>query len=256
MVDHIVDASGPRGRVEIRNGVGRRRRWSDEEKGRIVAESFAPGAVVSEVARRHEMSPASVCLAQDGAGRPVGAAGRWGGYVRAGHDDGAEGDCREVSAVDHDRDGWGGVSSRMRGGCGVAGGCAARGEGSVMIIPSGAVRVLMATRPVDFRKGMDGLAALARESLGSDPYSGVIYVFRAKRADRVDESHEGSRPDANYHDRIGYRQENVFRSLGSASEQVVFRKRFGVPGTAFFKAASVPDRYLEECATPTIGRVS
>ena len=50
-----------------------------------------------------------------------------------------------------------------------------------MIIPSGAVRVLMATRPVDFRKGMDGLAALARESLGSDPYSGVIYVFRAKR---------------------------------------------------------------------------
>jgi hypothetical protein len=49
MVDHIVDASGPRGRVEIRNGVGRRRRWSDEEKGRIVAESFAPGAVDSRV---------------------------------------------------------------------------------------------------------------------------------------------------------------------------------------------------------------
>jgi transposase len=54
-----------------------------------------------------------------------------------------------------------------------------------MIIPSGAVRVLVATRPVDFRKGMDGLAALVQESLGSDPYSGVIYVFRAKRADRV-----------------------------------------------------------------------
>lgn len=54
-----------------------------------------------------------------------------------------------------------------------------------MIIPSGAVRVLVATRPVDFRKGMDGLAALAWENLGADPYSGVIYVFRAKRADRV-----------------------------------------------------------------------
>ena len=54
-----------------------------------------------------------------------------------------------------------------------------------MIVPSGAVRVLVATRPVDFRKGMDGLAALVRESLGSDPYSGVVYVFRAKRADRV-----------------------------------------------------------------------
>jgi transposase len=57
MVDHIVDAWAPRGRVEIRSGVGRRRRWSDAEKGRIVAESFAAGAVVSEVARRHEISP-------------------------------------------------------------------------------------------------------------------------------------------------------------------------------------------------------
>ena len=57
MVDHIVDASAPRGRVEIRSGVGRRRRWSNADKGRIVAESFAAGAVVSEVARRHEISP-------------------------------------------------------------------------------------------------------------------------------------------------------------------------------------------------------
>ena len=57
MVDHIVDATTPRGRVEIRSGVGRWRRWSDEDKGRIVAESYAPGAVVSEIARRHEISP-------------------------------------------------------------------------------------------------------------------------------------------------------------------------------------------------------
>ena len=54
-----------------------------------------------------------------------------------------------------------------------------------MIVPSGAVRVLVAIRPVDFRKGMDGLAAVVRESLGADPYGGVIHVFRAKRADRV-----------------------------------------------------------------------
>jgi transposase len=57
MVDHIVEASEPRGRVDIRVGVGRRRRWSVEAKGRIVSESYAPGAVVSEVARRHDMSP-------------------------------------------------------------------------------------------------------------------------------------------------------------------------------------------------------
>ncbi|MBO0757919.1 MAG: IS66 family insertion sequence element accessory protein TnpB [Bradyrhizobiaceae bacterium] len=54
-----------------------------------------------------------------------------------------------------------------------------------MIIPSGTVRVLVAVRPVDFRKGLDGLAALVRETLGADPFSGVIYVFRARRADRV-----------------------------------------------------------------------
>jgi transposase len=57
MVDHMLVAPEPRGRVDIRVGVGRRRRFSDEVKGRIVAESFAPGAVVSDVARRHDISP-------------------------------------------------------------------------------------------------------------------------------------------------------------------------------------------------------
>lgn len=54
-----------------------------------------------------------------------------------------------------------------------------------MIAPTGQVRVLMATKPVDFRKGMDGLAALVKEQLHADPFSGALYVFRAKRADRV-----------------------------------------------------------------------
>jgi transposase len=39
--------------------------------------------------------------------------------------------------------------------------------------------------PPHNRKGMDGLAAVVQESLGCNPYSGVVYVFRAKRADRV-----------------------------------------------------------------------
>jgi len=54
-----------------------------------------------------------------------------------------------------------------------------------MIIPAQSVRILVATRPVDFRKGHDGLAALVQNSLGLDPYSGLIVVFRAKRGDRV-----------------------------------------------------------------------
>jgi len=54
-----------------------------------------------------------------------------------------------------------------------------------MIIPPGPVRVMVAAKPVDFRKGMDGLAALVKEELKADPFGGVIYVFRAKRADRV-----------------------------------------------------------------------
>ncbi|MGU3469347.1 IS66 family insertion sequence element accessory protein TnpB [Methylobacterium sp. C33D] len=54
-----------------------------------------------------------------------------------------------------------------------------------MIGPSGPVRVMLATRPVDFRKGMDGLAVLVRDAMGADPFSGTVYVFRSKRADRV-----------------------------------------------------------------------
>lgn len=44
---------------------------------------------------------------------------------------------------------------------------------------------MVATRPVDFRKGAEGLAALVRETMGADPFSGAVYVFRAKRADRI-----------------------------------------------------------------------
>ena len=54
-----------------------------------------------------------------------------------------------------------------------------------MIGATGTVRVMVATKPVDFRKGMEGLAALVREAMGADPFCGTVYVFRAKRADRV-----------------------------------------------------------------------
>jgi len=54
-----------------------------------------------------------------------------------------------------------------------------------VIAPPAGIRVLVAMRPVDFRKGVDGLAALLKETLAQDPFSGTVYIFRAKRADRV-----------------------------------------------------------------------
>ena len=54
-----------------------------------------------------------------------------------------------------------------------------------MIVPGAAPRIVLATRPVDFRKGHDALAALVEHELGLDPFSGVVVVFRPKRADRV-----------------------------------------------------------------------
>ena len=47
-------------RVEVLTGPGRRRRWSGAEKDRIVGETLAPGARVSEVARRWQLCPQQV----------------------------------------------------------------------------------------------------------------------------------------------------------------------------------------------------
>jgi transposase len=61
-VDHSddtkeVSATAHPRRIEVITGVERRRKWSVQEKAAIVAGSLAEGAVVSEVARRHDLSP-------------------------------------------------------------------------------------------------------------------------------------------------------------------------------------------------------
>jgi transposase len=43
------------------------------------------------------------------------------------------------------------------------------------------MKVLVATEPADFRKGIDGLARLCRDALASNPFSGTVYVFRNRR---------------------------------------------------------------------------
>jgi transposase len=47
------------------------------------------------------------------------------------------------------------------------------------------LRILVSARPVDFRRGMDGLSRMVKETLLVDPFAGDIFVFRPKRADRL-----------------------------------------------------------------------
>ncbi|WP_409995438.1 IS66 family insertion sequence element accessory protein TnpB [Rhizobium leguminosarum] len=54
-----------------------------------------------------------------------------------------------------------------------------------MIFPSNRVRIMVATKPVDFRKGSDGLAALVKNELHKDPFTGTVFVFWSRKADRL-----------------------------------------------------------------------
>jgi transposase len=54
-----------------------------------------------------------------------------------------------------------------------------------MIQVTAQMRVLVAIEPADFRRGIDGLARVAREELASDPFSGWVFVFRNRRATAV-----------------------------------------------------------------------
>jgi transposase len=44
------------------------------------------------------------------------------------------------------------------------------------------MRILVAVEPVDFRRGIDGLARLCQETLQHDPFVGVVFVFRNRKA--------------------------------------------------------------------------
>ncbi len=51
-------------------------------------------------------------------------------------------------------------------------------------VPPGS-RIVVATQPVDFRRGMDGLASLVQQQLRADPFAGDLFVFRSRRMDRI-----------------------------------------------------------------------
>jgi transposase len=47
------------------------------------------------------------------------------------------------------------------------------------------MRILVATEPVDFRRGIDGLCKLCRQALAADPFSGAVFVFKSRSATAV-----------------------------------------------------------------------
>jgi transposase len=47
------------------------------------------------------------------------------------------------------------------------------------------MRILVAVQPVDFRKGIDGLAQLCRSQLSADPFTGTVFVFRNRRGTAI-----------------------------------------------------------------------
>jgi len=47
------------------------------------------------------------------------------------------------------------------------------------------MKILVAVKPVDFRKGIDGLCRICRSEFGSDPFSGTVFVFKNKRGTAI-----------------------------------------------------------------------
>lgn len=77
-LDHMLEpkATAVR-RLEVITGSGPRRRFSTDDKARIIEETLAPGAIVSDVARRHGLSPQQLftwrCQARRPAAKSAGA---------------------------------------------------------------------------------------------------------------------------------------------------------------------------------------
>jgi transposase len=143
------------GHVTILSGPERRRRWNDGERFRIVEEAFAPGAVVAEVARRHDVSRTLIYL--------------WRREI-----------CAEVSGpvfvpaviaeepAPQDQH-FGDSAARTRVGS---------PEGAAMIPPG--ARVWIALGHTDMRRGMQGLALMVQQGLKRDPHGGDLFVFRGR----------------------------------------------------------------------------
>lgn len=148
-------------------GTGRRRRWSTDAKGAIAAESFAPGASASAVARRHDIHPKPVV---SGAWSNDAGEGRGAGDVPPSFlpavitgCGGKLPSCEEQAAIDRGRRGSHPCQGRVdrRALCEVL---AQSGRWPMIGVRPG-LPIWIATQPVDFRRGVDSPAMLASEAL-------------------------------------------------------------------------------------------
>ena len=180
-----------------------RRRWTEDQKLRLVEETFGAGSSISRVARKYGVHTSVLFrwrrqLAGPPSGRDPAAikaatfapvqivpeqlqlppllhliqhhqCGCWPGSVGAHRDRAhkwASYPCR----------------SRRRRRC--APPCAiCFGRCLMLTVPAG-VRVFLALGPTDMRKGFDGLAMLVQDLLQQNPFSGHLFVFRGRRSDR------------------------------------------------------------------------
>jgi len=190
-------------RIEMITGAERRRKWSAEEKAEIIAESLAEGAVVSEVARRHGLSPQQLfgwrARLRDAVRASAPSSDATPAFVPAIVEN--EPPCAAAPSLPATALAMGATGSDPASiEIAFGGGHRARARrgrsacvddgvespaGAPMIGPSGNTQILVATKPVDFRKQADSLAALVQEALGADPFCGTVYVFRAKRANQT-----------------------------------------------------------------------
>ena len=172
------------GRMTVISGAERRRRWSDEDRARILAAISEPGAVIAEVARREDVCTSLVfkwrremreAVEADAGGfapvviEPAPAFALLVDIIELGfrrHRGGVERCAR--------------AHPRRRANVGDRGGF--EGAAAMIPIPSGC-RVWIAMGHTDMRRGMQGLALQVQEQLKRDPHAGDLYVFRGRRGD-------------------------------------------------------------------------
>jgi transposase-like protein len=172
--------------VQVITGRERRRRWTVEEKLRIVAETYEPGASVSQIAARHDVYPGLLFTwrRQVRIGRLASRHGPLFLPVTAVQSE-AEPRVPDEAAHHPGRR----IEIELADGCRVrvddgvsahhAASCA---DGAARVIAPGAgVRIWLAAGVTDMRRGFDGLAALVERQLGKDPFSGQLFVFRGRR---------------------------------------------------------------------------